>query len=159
LPAMAWPSRVTCPRSGVHARDHVEHGALAGAVGADQGRTRRLTSRFTSLLATRPPKRLVTSLASQHHLPPAAGCGAPAGRGHGPARGLAGFAPFTRPRQRPQAVGGALQHQHQQAEHDDLEVAAGAQQRGSQSCSHSLSRVIRPAPSTAPHTARPPPRP
>jgi hypothetical protein len=47
----------------IHARDLVEHRALAGAVGADQREDLAgLHLRLMLLLATRPPKRLVTSL-------------------------------------------------------------------------------------------------
>ena len=60
---IAGRSNRISPRVGrVQAGEHVEEGGLAGAVGPDQADDlARLDARSTSLTASRPPKRLVTS--------------------------------------------------------------------------------------------------
>ena len=116
----------------VDARDHVEEGALAGAVGPDQRmHLAGLDVIATALLATRPPKRLVTRSASSSSFAGGrqlAAVAAPAPALASPAAGLQEAAGDACQR-RPQALGEALQHeQHQEAEDDHLEIAAGAQQ-------------------------------
>ncbi len=117
------------------ARDHVEEGALAGAVRADQRMDLAGLHVERDARRWRPARRsaCVTSRASSSTLP--AGGGSRRGSG---VRGMrAGAAGASAPQpaagqarqRRPDAVGEALQHDHhQQAEHDHLEIAAAAEQ-------------------------------
>ncbi len=119
----------------VHAGDHVEEGALAGTVGADQRvHLAGLDVEVDGVVGHQAGEALGDFAGIQHHLAGGRqralrqrrGGGLGAGAGRRPDEAACGAGD-----QRPQAVGGALQHQqHQEAEHHDLEVAAGAQQLG-----------------------------
>jgi hypothetical protein len=56
MPVMSRPSNTICPRSAHLAGQHLEEGALAGAVGADDAaQFAAPTVKSMSLLASRPP--------------------------------------------------------------------------------------------------------
>ena len=153
-PATCWPSSVTWRGGRVHAGYLVEHGALACAVGADQRQDlARADLQVHGVVGHQPAELAGHVHRLEHHLPPRRhGVCAAARRQVQLALDLAHRHPARQ--QGPQAAARSRCSSSTMPKPNTMtsKLPVWPSTLGSKSCSHCLSTVNTPAPTSAPHT-------